>query len=93
VLANGHYYVAFDGTNIWVANTGNNNTAKLRASDGQVLGTYQVGRNPYGVILDAASIWATKPSDRTVTRLWGQSQQLLVISGGWHHSTPAPWSP
>ena len=33
--------IAFDGANIWVANGGNNNVTKLRASDGAVLGTYQ----------------------------------------------------
>jgi DNA-binding beta-propeller fold protein YncE len=31
--------VAFDGTNIWVANTHSNNVTKLLASTGTVVGT------------------------------------------------------
>jgi len=34
--------VAFDGANIWVANSGSNNVTKLRANDGVVQGTYAV---------------------------------------------------
>src|SRR5574337_64298 len=37
------YEVAFDGTNIWVTNSGSVSITKLRASDGTVLGTYAVG--------------------------------------------------
>src|SRR4029077_19687998 len=32
--------VAFDGSNIWVANSGSNTVTKLRASDGTTLGTF-----------------------------------------------------
>jgi DNA-binding beta-propeller fold protein YncE len=31
--------LAFDGTNIWVANHGSDNLTKLRASDGELLAT------------------------------------------------------
>jgi hypothetical protein len=36
------YGVAFDGENIWTANSGNGTVSKVRASDGAVLGTFTV---------------------------------------------------
>jgi hypothetical protein len=41
--------VCFDGANIWVANYGSNTVTKLRANDGQVLGTFAVGTQPANV--------------------------------------------
>ena len=38
--------LAFDGTNIWVANTGSGNVTKLKASDGALVGTYPAGLDP-----------------------------------------------
>lgn len=38
--------IAFDGTNIWVSNYGDNTVKKLRAGDGATLGTYNVGPFP-----------------------------------------------
>ena len=49
--------VAFDGTNIWVANSGSNNVTKLRASDGAVQGTFAVGGQPFSVAFDGTNIW------------------------------------
>ena len=43
--------MAFDGTNIWVANGESNNVTKLRPSDGTVLGTFNVGTKPAFVAL------------------------------------------
>ena len=34
------YGICFDGANIWTANFGDGTVTKLRASDGQVLGTF-----------------------------------------------------
>ena len=48
--------VAFDGANIWVANSGGNNVTKLPASDGANLGTFAVGDSPQGVAFDGANI-------------------------------------
>src|SRR5574337_1001960 len=49
--------IAFDGTNIWVANTNSNSVTRLRTSDGTVLGTYAIGLDPRGVVYDGANIW------------------------------------
>src|SRR5438552_2589388 len=61
--------VAFDGTNIWVANGGSNDVTKLRASDGNVLGTFAVGSNPFYMAFDGASIWVANHMSNNVTKL------------------------
>jgi DNA-binding beta-propeller fold protein YncE len=60
--------VAFDGTNIWVANGGGNNVTKLRAGDGTALGTFTVGSTPMGVVFDGAKIWVSNYASNTVSR-------------------------
>jgi YVTN family beta-propeller protein len=61
--------VAFDGSNLWVANNGNNNVTKLQASTGKVLGTFAVGPNPLGLAFDGANIWVANQGSNTVSRL------------------------
>jgi len=61
--------VAFDGANIWVANSGSNNVMKLRASDGVLQGTFAVGSSPTGVAFDGANIWVANYSSANVTKL------------------------
>jgi DNA-binding beta-propeller fold protein YncE len=51
--------VAFDGANIWVANSGSNSVTKLRANDGGNLGTFPVGTGPENMAFDGANIWVT----------------------------------
>ena len=51
--------LVFDGANIWVANDGSNSVTKLRASDGQVLGTFDVGSGAEGMVFDGTSIWVS----------------------------------
>ena len=45
------YGIAFDGANIWVANSGGNTVTKIRASDGSPVGTYAVVRQSMGYCL------------------------------------------
>jgi hypothetical protein len=51
--------MAFDGSNRWITNQGEgpNTATKLRTSDGAVLGTFPVGKNPVGVAFDGFSVW------------------------------------
>ena len=60
--------VAFDGTNVWVANSVSNNVTKLRASDGSVLGAF-VGEFPIGVAFDGTNIWVANGEGNNVTKL------------------------
>jgi hypothetical protein len=65
----GPFGVAFDGANIWVANSGSNSVTKLRASDGANLGTFSVGGGPLGIAFDGANIWVTNRGSNSVTKL------------------------
>src|SRR6266446_8158678 len=49
------YHLAFDGANIWVPNANLNTVSKLRASDGELLGTFPVGQYPFGIVFDGSS--------------------------------------
>jgi YVTN family beta-propeller protein len=67
--------VAFDGEYIWVANgqamantTGS--VSRLRKGDGTAAGSWTVGRNPFGLAIDAAgNVWVTNSSSNSITRL------------------------
>ncbi len=61
--------MAFDGANIWVTNNGSDTVTKLRASDGDLQGTFTVGDGPRGVAFDGANIWVVNSDDDTVTKL------------------------
>jgi DNA-binding beta-propeller fold protein YncE len=61
--------LAFDGTNIWVANQGSNSVTKLRASDGAYLGNFAVGNRPVQVAFDGANIWVANQGSDSVTKL------------------------
>lgn len=60
---------AFDGANIWVANSGAGTVSKLRASDGAPLGDFIVGQLPAGVAFDGAHIWVTSSFQNFVSKL------------------------
>src|SRR5271166_244832 len=68
-VESGPFGVAFDGANIWVANSGSNSVTKLRASDGANLGNFSVGNGPLGIAFDGASIWVTNRGSNSVTKL------------------------
>jgi hypothetical protein len=63
--------VAFDGANIWVANSGLPSVTKLRASDGTTLGNAGLagGHVPTGVAFDGANIWVTNFGTNNVTKM------------------------
>ncbi len=61
--------IAFDGTNIWVANYNSNSVTKLNASDGSTVGTYTVGSYPECVAFDGTNIWVANSNSNTVTKL------------------------
>ena len=69
--------VAFDGTNIWVANDGGANVTKLLASTGALVGTYTTGASPLGVAFDGTNIWVTNFADNTVTKLLASTGALV----------------
>lgn len=60
--------VAFDGDNMWVANSDDDTVTKLRASDGETLGTFAVGNTPRALAFDGANIWVGTTSGLTKVR-------------------------
>jgi hypothetical protein len=65
-LASPTFGVAFDGANVWVTNA--ESVTKLRASDGALLGTFNIDAAG-GVAFDRANVWVTSESSGTVTKL------------------------
>ena len=63
--------MAFDGANIWVANFCQGTVSELRASDGTLLGTFDVGapRCPQFVAIGAGKVWVTISLENTVNAL------------------------
>jgi hypothetical protein len=71
--------VAFDGANIWVTNDGSNSVAKLRASDGALLGNFGVAAGADYVAFDGANIWVTNGSivSPSITKLRASDGTVL----------------
>jgi len=61
--------VVFDGTNIWVANSGDDSVWELQASDGVVLATFTGFEQPEALAFDGTNIWIANSPNVVVTRL------------------------
>ena len=80
--------MAFDGTNIWVANQLSNNVTKIRANDGSVVGTYSVGsNNPVNLVFDGTYIWSTNHLGGSVTKLKASDGSIV----GFYAVGGLPW--
>jgi hypothetical protein len=53
---------AFDGANMWIANSQSGNVTKLRAGDGAALGTFVIGGTPSWMTFDGANMWVNNGS-------------------------------
>jgi DNA-binding beta-propeller fold protein YncE len=60
--------IAFDGTNMWVTNYGDNTVTELSPT-GATLGTFPVGNAPRGIAFDGTHMWVANMGDGTVTEL------------------------
>lgn len=61
--------VAFDGAHVWIANHLSDDVTKLRAADGELLGTFRAGTGPSAVAFDGANIWVTNRGSNNVIKL------------------------
>ena len=59
----------FDGANVWVVNKLQNTLAKIRASDGALLGTFATPTNVSAMAFDGTSIWTANRDDGTLSRI------------------------
>jgi DNA-binding beta-propeller fold protein YncE len=69
--------MAFDGTAVWSTNYGGGTVTKLRASDGKLLGTFQVGYGSAGIAFDGADVWVANRRSGTVTELRASDGAVL----------------
>ena len=76
---NGAWALASDGANIWVTDDRffNGTVAKIRASDGVLLGIFNVGSEPEGITFDGANIWVSNRASNTVTKLRASDGAVL----------------
>ncbi|MGB8885743.1 MAG: hypothetical protein WCC87_03420 [Candidatus Korobacteraceae bacterium] len=78
--------MAFDGSNLWISNAGNNTVVKIRASDGQFQASYAV-TSPGSLAFDGQRIWVdqrTSTGGNTVTVLFAADgkQALTPVTVG-----------
>src|SRR5580658_8910584 len=69
--------LAFDGANMWVANQDGNSVTKLRANDGENLGTFPVQAGPTGIVFDGANIWTVNSYGNNVSKLRASDGKTL----------------
>jgi hypothetical protein len=69
--------IAFDGSDIWVANSNSNTVTKVMAATGTVLGTYNVGTQPQYIAFDGANVWVTNYNSNNVTKLAAATGALV----------------
>jgi YVTN family beta-propeller protein len=77
--------VAFDGTNMWVANYLDNTVSVLRASDGALSKTIPVSPGPFGLAFDGTNMWVTNYSSGGIP---ANTVSVLRISDGTQIMTP-----
>jgi len=69
--------------NIWVANWDGDSVTKIRASDNQIIGTYNVGNGPLGMAVDRdGDVWAVNYSGGSATKLNPQGGLIDTYSTG-----------
>ncbi|MHC4459802.1 MAG: S8 family serine peptidase [Planctomycetota bacterium] len=61
--------IAFDGTHVWVANTGSGYLSKINISTNNVVANVPVGSQPYGLVFDGAHIWVSNSGERRVSKI------------------------
>lgn len=61
--------IAFDGSDVWISNSGSGSVTKLKGSDGSLIGTYAVGNSPWDVAFDGANVWVVNTGSDSVTKL------------------------
>jgi DNA-binding beta-propeller fold protein YncE len=70
--------VAFDGQNIWVANSLSNTVTEYQANNGKMLCSAQTGKYPLGVAYDGANIWVANFNGNSVTKIRASTCKLVA---------------
>ena len=69
--------LAYDGKYIWIANSGTNRVLKMHANNMQVVGSFDVGKEPIALAFDGANIWVANSSEATVTKVRASDGNIL----------------
>jgi hypothetical protein len=75
----GVFGAAFDGQSIWISNMEDGTVTKLRASDGQTLGTFPAGSAPAVLAFDGQYLWVA--SDNLVVLQASDGSSLGTLPG------------
>ncbi len=71
------YAASSDGTDVWVANSGEDTVSEIEASSGTVIRTIPVGSDPNGVSSDGTYVWVTNFTGGTVSEIEASSGTVL----------------
>lgn len=86
---NGPTAIEFDGTHLWVTNTGDNSVSKILASTGALVQTVAVGRQVQSLAFDGQNIWVTNPGPNSVTKIRASDGVILgFFESGFANATP-----
>lgn len=61
--------MAYDGSNVWVANYNDGTISRIDPATNTVTATVTVGSTPYAVTFDGSSLWVTNQGGGTVTKV------------------------
>ncbi|MCX6718566.1 MAG: SMP-30/gluconolactonase/LRE family protein [Candidatus Staskawiczbacteria bacterium] len=76
--------VSISNPYIWIANSGDNTVTKLNISNGNVIGTYNVGNNPQEVAVDASgNVWVANNGGNSVTKLDSSGNTIGTYNVGY----------
>ena len=70
---------ALDGT-VWVANRGSNTVSKISTTNNAIISTISLDKGPFGIAVDANSIWITNFDIDNVTRISKRTLGIATIS-------------
>ena len=68
-VGNGPTSLAFDGTNIWVANADSDTVQKINPATGSVSSPFPAGANPIALAFDGANLWVANFLSNLVQRI------------------------
>ena len=61
--------VAFDGSALWITNSGSNNVSKINPTTNTVIATVTVGTGPVAVAFDGTNIWVANNGSNNVSKI------------------------
>ncbi len=70
--------MAFDGTNVWVANLSADTVTKVDSATGATLATVAVGDQPRAIVYDGANMWVANAGSNSVSKISIATNQVVA---------------